>query len=147
LCAWHGDEPPSAASDPGGRTAGYWTGVGASLAFAEHAQHAGLVGGGHQDHSSEVALAIAGLADHAVTDARLGSLGLSGPRELEPLGRGAIGLLLGHFVTPWQRRSREARPSRPASHSAPRWLLSPRPASRALASGRRSGTGPPSAAT
>src|SRR5207247_5646787 len=65
-------------------------------AFAEHAQHAGLVHVRHRHHAAEVALARPPLADHAVALPGLGAHRLAGSGHFEPLGSGPIRLHFGH---------------------------------------------------
>src|SRR5690606_22210482 len=48
--------------------------------------------GGYHVVVAQASLALAGLADHAVLQAHLGAAHAAGPRELEALGCGAVGL-------------------------------------------------------
>src|SRR5262245_5210027 len=63
----------------------------------EHAAHARLVGLGHHHVRAFLALRVAVVGDHAMSQMRRAPDRLAGSGELEALPRGAIGLHLGHL--------------------------------------------------
>src|SRR5207253_4593478 len=87
---------PGAPSGRGPGLGSSWPDSGRRSALAEQPQHARLVGIGDELHARQLALADAAHVDHAVAQVRVRSRRLPGAGHLEALGRGAVGLLLGH---------------------------------------------------
>src|SRR4029079_1206145 len=94
--AWHRSLSMERRGAPGAR-AGCFTGTRRGLPLAEHPLDAGLVDLGDKRRADELALAAARLADHAVTQPRVGALGLARAGQLEALRGRTVGLHLGHL--------------------------------------------------
>src|ERR687897_1588343 len=70
----------------------------------EEAVHAREIGGAHEVALLELVLPLACLLGQNVRVIRVAALELPGPRPLEPLHGGALGLLLRHFCPSLLRR-------------------------------------------